>query len=73
MTLEIDNSYKIIGFKKSCPYKCLQQLLSFGFFPKAIFKIIKKAPLGNPYQIMIQNISICIRENELDMMQVEKL
>ena len=69
---EVGKKFKLKAFSKKCPYAYMQKLIAMGFIPGAEFKVIQKAPLGNPYKIQINNYHVSIRSTELKFMEVSE-
>ncbi len=69
--LTIGSSGKIIGFEKGeNDYK--SKLLSMGLTKGTNFKVIKKAPLGDPIEIKIRNFNLSLRKNEANILIIEE-
>lgn len=68
--IKVGKAYKVLGFSKQCPSNYLHRLLAFGFVPNAIFSVLRKAPLGNPFEIEIQGVNLSLRKNELEYIKV---
>jgi Fe2+ transport system protein FeoA len=49
------------------------QLLTFGFTPGSTFYIKKKALFGNLYHIMINNFSLVLRGNDLQLIEIKRV
>lgn len=71
MDIKINKSYKILGFSNDCPHHYMKKLLSFGFVPGEKFYIANKANFGNPYHILIRNLSMSLRKSEILYMRIE--
>lgn len=52
--------------------KVRRRLFDMGVTPGARIKIIKKAPLGDPIQIIIRNYDLTLRKNEAELVIVKK-
>lgn len=50
-----------------------QKLLSMGLIPHAILQVVRRAPMGDPIQIQIQNDHILLRKNEAQILQLERI
>ena len=61
----------IAGFAKtSSAYR--KKLLAMGMTPGTAFKIVRKAPLGDPIEIQIRGYLISLRKQEADIIKVLK-
>lgn len=61
----------IAGFAKTSPaYR--KKLLAMGMTPGTAFKIVRKAPLGDPIEIQIRGYLISLRKQEADIIKVLK-
>lgn len=70
--LAVGDKARIIGFNSGCP-EYQQKLLALGLVPKAEFKVVRVAPLGDPIEIKIYNSSICVRRKEGAILKLERL
>jgi ferrous iron transport protein A len=62
---------KILGFNTgNRSYQ--SRLLALGLVPNTIFTMIRSAPFGDPIEIRIQNSSVCLRKNEVAILQIER-
>ncbi|EKD44913.1 MAG: ferrous iron transport protein A [uncultured bacterium] len=50
-----------------------QKLLAMGLTPNTIFQVIRQAPLGDPVQIRVRQVDLCLRKSEAAILQIEKL
>jgi ferrous iron transport protein A len=70
--LNVNDSAKIIKFKpNNSAYR--NQLLAIGLTPGTTFKVIRKAPLGDPITISIRGSIISLRKKEAEILELEKL
>ena len=68
--LKVGDTAKIIGFNKTEPaYK--KKLISMGLSIGCVFKIIRKAPMGDPVQIKTISCNITLRRKEADSLTLE--
>ena len=71
-SLQSGDKARILGFNPGNPaYQ--QRLLILGLVPGAEFIVVRVAPLGDPIEIRIQNISLCIRKQEGSVLQLERI
>ncbi|MCF6764408.1 FeoA domain-containing protein [Thiotrichales bacterium 19S3-7] len=69
--IEVGKTYQVIGFSNLCPMNYIHRLLAFGFIPGVKFNVLRKAPLGNPFEIEIQGVKVSLRKAELDFITVK--
>ncbi|WP_028450958.1 MULTISPECIES: FeoA family protein [Chitinibacter] len=50
-----------------------QRLLAMGVTPGAAFKVVRVAPLGDPYEIIIRGYTLTLRKHEAAMLTVALL
>jgi ferrous iron transport protein A len=70
--LSIGEKAKIIGYS-ACNLLCRRKLLVMGLTPGTILKVIGIAPLGDPVQILLRGLTICLRKNEARILKLEKI
>ena len=58
-------SYVVTGFSDSCPEDYRYKLMAMGFTVGSVFKLVRLAPLGDPWQIEIKGSMISLRKSEL--------
>ncbi len=61
--------FTVTGFKNQ---QVASKLLSVGILPGSQLQIIRKAPNGFVYYIKVDEISIALRQNELDAIVMKK-
>ncbi len=52
--------------------KVRRRLFDMGVTPGADIKIVKKAPLGDPIQVIIRNYDLTLRKTEAELVVVKK-
>ncbi len=52
--------------------KVRRRLFDMGVTPGAGIKIVKKAPLGDPIQVIIRNYDLTLRKTEAELVVVKK-
>ncbi len=63
---------RVLSYKESDPgYR--QKLMSIGVTPGIEFKVIRRAPLGDPVEIRLRGYSLGLRREEASCLVVEKL
>jgi len=50
-----------------------QRLLSMGLTPNTAFQFVRRAPLGDPVEIRIRGFSLSLRQDEADILLVERV
>ncbi len=61
--------FTVMGFKNQ---QVASKLLSVGILPGSQLQVIRKAPNGYVYFIKVDDISIALRQNELDAIILNK-
>jgi ferrous iron transport protein A len=51
----------------------LQRLITMGFLPGTVIKIIRNAPLLDPFDIQVNKTMVAVRKNEANQIEVETL
>ncbi len=51
----------------------LQRVLTMGFLPGAEIKVLRNAPLLDPFDISVKNTMIAVRKSEAQKIEVEKI
>jgi len=63
---------RIQGLAKGAPaYR--QKLLSMGLTPGTVFRLIRVAPLGDPFEIEVRGYSLSLRKDESTQLIIEKI
>jgi ferrous iron transport protein A len=50
-----------------------QRLLAMGLTPGAVFSVRRRAPLGDPVEIVVRNFTLTLRKAEAAILKVERL
>jgi ferrous iron transport protein A len=50
-----------------------QKLLSMGLTPNTYFKVIRRAPMGDPIQIQVHAYFLSLRQNEAQLLKIERV
>lgn len=67
--VEIGRSYRVAGFRDGdVAYR--NQLLAFGLTKGADFRVVRRAPLGDPIQIEIRGTALTLRACEAVMLEI---
>lgn len=70
--LEVGSNGKVTGYAtKDRAYR--EKLLRMGLVKGATFKFMRKAPLGDPIEIMVHNFKLTLRKDEADALEVERV
>lgn len=48
-----------------------QRLMVMGLLPGTEFQVVRKAPLGDPVEIMVRGFALSLRQDEANMLQLE--
>jgi ferrous iron transport protein A len=58
-------TFVVVGFSEDCPRSYQHKLMAMGFTVGSMFKFIRLAPFGDPWQIEIKGVMISLRKSEL--------
>ncbi|MCP4475954.1 MAG: ferrous iron transporter A [Gammaproteobacteria bacterium] len=61
----VGHTYRIVSIKPLCRCNCRHKLLAMGLIPGAIFRVVRKAPLGDPVEIEIKGFLLSLRAKEI--------
>ena len=50
-----------------------QRLLAMGLTPGTVFSVRRRAPLGDPIEIVVRNFTLTLRKAEAAILKVERL
>ncbi len=50
-----------------------RKLLAMGLTPNTRFQVLRRAPLGDPVQIQVHDYSLSIRQQEADLLKIERV
>jgi len=53
------------------PYR--QRLIAMGLIPGTAFSISRKAPFGDPIEILVRGYALCLRKQEANILQIEEM
>jgi ferrous iron transport protein A len=70
--LTIGDKAKIIGYL-ACDVIYRRKLLGMGFTPGTVLQMISVAPLGDPIQIQVRGLRVCLRKKEAQILKLEKI
>lgn len=62
---------RIVGFADG-DRSYRQRLLAMGVTPGTAFEVLRVAPLGDPYEILLRGFTLSLRKHESDMLIVEE-
>ena len=69
--LEPCDTGNVVGFtERSASYR--SKLLAMGLVPDVPFHVVRKAPLGDPVEILVNGFRFCLRRKEAEMLRVAK-
>ncbi len=63
---------RIVGFATG-DRSYRQRLLAMGATPGTTFEVLRVAPLGDPYEILLRGFTLSLRKHESEMLIVEAL
>jgi len=64
---------EILDFVEGSDVDYRQKLLSFGLLPGKKITLVRKAPLGDPLQISVDDSSLVLRKKEAEILLVKKV
>lgn len=70
--LQPGDEARVVGFG-TCDKVYRQRLLAMGLTIGTVFRVLRKAPLGDPFQIEIRGSSLSLRKNEANQLDIEKV
>jgi ferrous iron transport protein A len=70
--LGIGEKAKIIGYS-NCNSQYRRKLLTMGLTPGTEVTVVSVAPLGDPVELSIRGLFICLRKSEAHIIKLEKL
>ena len=63
---------RVCGFQKgNSEYK--KRLLAMGLTPNTEFKLVRRAPLGDPVQLEVRNFQLSLRKKEAELLLIERV
>ncbi len=65
MDICVGQAYRIISIKPVCRCNCRHKLLAMGLTPGAVFRVVRKAPLGDPIEIEVKGFLLSLRAKEI--------
>lgn len=68
MQLELHKEYTIKGLKET---DITSKLIAMGVLPGSKLKVLRAAPLGGVYFVMIDQVRFAMRENELSALMLD--
>jgi ferrous iron transport protein A len=70
--LTINQSGRVVGFAGGdSMYR--HKLLRMGLVKGAVFTVVRKAPLGDPVEIQLDDLHLTLRKHEADALDVEAI
>lgn len=71
-SISVGESVQITSINEGEPaYRA--KLLALGLLPGTRFKLIRRAPLGDPLEIQVRGYRLSLRKREAALLQVEKV
>ena len=69
--MEIAQTARISGFSGHPSLAVKQRLLAMGLLPGTDVRLIRRAPLGDPLEILVRGVLLAIRGREASFLAVE--
>jgi len=70
--LQVGETVKILGFNPgNLAYQ--KRLLAMGLVPNQELKLVRRAPLGDPIEIQVQCLFLCLRQQEAAILQLARI
>lgn len=70
--VQVGEKVKILGFNSgNLAYQ--RRLLAMGLVPNQEIKLVRRAPLGDPIEIQVQHLFLCLRQQEAAILQLARL
>nr|VFJ43076.1 MAG: ferrous iron transport protein A [Candidatus Kentron sp. DK]VFJ57064.1 MAG: ferrous iron transport protein A [Candidatus Kentron sp. DK] len=70
--MNIGEEGRVVGYEKDAKsYR--KRLMAMGLTPKTAFRIVRRAPLGDPLEISVRGYSLSLRRDEATAILVEKV
>lgn len=71
-SLTVGDQARVVSLQ-ACDKSYRQKLLSLGLTRGTEFKVIRKAPLGDPIQIEVRGFALSLRKGEAHGLEVERV
>ena len=71
--LHCGESARFLGFHSAMLPTYKRRLLALGLIPGTILTLARKAPLGDPLEIVVRGFSLCLRQHEAAQLRLERL
>ena len=62
---------QVIGFAASMDAAYRHRLLTMGLTPHSQMRFVRRAPLGDPIVLLVRGSQLCLRQDELQQLQLE--
>lgn len=70
--LKVGDMARILAIREpETPYA--RRLMALGCLPGAVVTVIRRAPLGDPVEIILRGASLCLRQDEASILDIEKI
>jgi len=63
---------RIVGYQPG-QREYRQKLLSMGLTPNTTFEVIRRAPMGDPIEILVREFHLSLRQNEATLLKIERV
>lgn len=64
---------RILGFRGGGDKGYRLKLLAMGLTPDTPFAVIRRAPLGDPIQILVRDFYLSLRQHEVMQLEIERV
>ncbi|OGT57735.1 MAG: hypothetical protein A3F43_02355 [Gammaproteobacteria bacterium RIFCSPHIGHO2_12_FULL_42_10] len=68
--LAVNQQARVLAFAGGDTSYC-QQLMAMGMLPNTVFTVLRVAPLGDPIEIDIRGMTLCLRKREANCFIIE--
>nr|VFJ74352.1 MAG: ferrous iron transport protein A [Candidatus Kentron sp. FW] len=70
--LGIGDQGQVVGYEKDArTYR--KRLMAMGLTPRTEFKVVRRAPLGDPMEINVRGYSLSLRKHEASAVLIQRL
>ena len=64
---------RILGFRSDGDKRYRRKLLAMGLTPNTPFEVIRRAPLGDPIEILVRDFCLSLRQHEVMQLEIERV
>ena len=73
MHLSLGEKARLISIDSNADKKYRHQLISMGLTPGVELQLKRRAPLGDPVEILVRGFSLGLRQYEAECLQIERI